>query len=489
MNVGGFVIQVADTGYTNAYVFPPNTWIDPGRFLLLGGSLVTNRDLEVDFTMPNRFANDATAAVRLAAEVGTNPNTWATDGDIFPWPPLSGAVSDWWGSDSYEIANGWNPLVFDENANGIPDSWEMAFPSTNLYADADGDGISNDDELAQNSDPNDINSTTAQPYVIRYESSMPGWEKDGMTDIGLEGWVKTYFEGLKADMDLCVWVKEGRTQEEFRVVWRGATEKGIHWLSEQEVVTSASAGADTRPYLFVQDLGMHPDYTNTLGGEYKMAVLKAEFPIEVTAFIPHDHISDPFHSIMGIVFGGDDRGFDKNATSYRMRQKVAVVTIEECDADGLKEGSIANLVGTTRSYDEATSVDSGTGKLTAAAKADTVTGAPLMIDYGTASTSGMNITVNRLTNRKVEAVIVGSAANPLVPFAPAIDYDFTVTIDSTDPLNSTYQITGSHDGFPAYEVYISNQRIHEHDPIATGEGPLSLGPPKEHNVNHSGDIQ
>ena len=176
-------------------------------------------------------------------------------------------VSDWWGSDSYEIAHGWNPLVFDENTNGIPDSWEMAFPGTNLYADADGDGISNYDELMQNSNPYSSGSTTAQPYVLRYESSMPGWVNDGMTDVGLEGWVKCYFEGLKTNLDLCVWVQEGRTQEQFRVEWRNATLKGIHWLNDQEVVTSASAEANTRPYLLVQDLGLQPNFTNTLGGE------------------------------------------------------------------------------------------------------------------------------------------------------------------------------------------------------------------------------
>jgi hypothetical protein len=212
---------------------------------------------------------------------GTNPNTWATDDDIYPWPPPSGAVSDWWGSDSYEIANGWDPLNPDENTNGIPDSWEMAFPGTNLYGHADNDGISNFDELMQNSNPNDPDSYTAQPYVIRYESSMPGWANDGMKDIGLRGWVKIYFEDLKTNLDLCVWVQEGRTQEQFRVEWRGATQKDIHWLSAQEVVTSARAKANTQPYLFVQDSGQRSDFTNTPGGEYKIIALSVEFIDEV----------------------------------------------------------------------------------------------------------------------------------------------------------------------------------------------------------------
>lgn len=397
VDLSGFVIQVASNAFGNAFVFPTNSWIQPGRCLLLGGSAVTNRDYAVSFTMPNCFTNEPTGAVRLAAEQptntlvadilmyggnpsvfnsngldttgwlstsapwasaassvvrwfagvdsdqrqdwtwasvptptpssvlidsdgdnltdqveltgssnvfneatnphnadsdgdglndysecithGTDPNTWATDGDLFPWSPTTNAaVSNWWGSDSYELANGWNPLVYDENTNNIPDSWEMAFPGTNLYADADGDGISNYDELTQNSDPFDNSSTNAQPYVLHFESSIPGWQNDGMTDVGLKGWVKIYFEGLKTNTYLCVWVKECRTQEEFRVEWFDASLIGTTWLNNnREVVTSASALAGSRPYLLVQDLGMHPDFTTTLGGEYTNAVIQVDF--------------------------------------------------------------------------------------------------------------------------------------------------------------------------------------------------------------------
>ena len=201
---------------------------------------------------------------------GTNPNAWASDGDIYPRPPPSGSVTDWWGSDPYEIAHGWNPLVADENANGVPDSWEMAFPGAGLSADADADGFSNLDELLQNSDPLDGDSSTAEPYVLRFESSLPGeWANDGLTDVGLEGWVKITFEGLKTNMDLCVRVLEGQAEEEFKVVWENATHLGNYWFNDnREVVTCARAEANTQPCLLVEDRGLHPQYTNTLGGEY-----------------------------------------------------------------------------------------------------------------------------------------------------------------------------------------------------------------------------
>ena len=70
--------------------------------------------------------------------------------------------------------------------------------------------------------------------------------------------------------------------------------------------------------------------------------------------------------------------------------------------------------------------------------------------------------------------------NPLVSGAPAISYTFTLTFDSA---TRTYSLVGSHDGFPAYEIYINGKRIYKHDPLATGDGLNSLFPPEEWDVN------
>jgi len=63
------------------------------------------------------------------------------------------------------------------------------------------------------------------------------------------------------------------------------------------------------------------------------------------------------------------------------------------------------------------------------------------------------------------------------------DYILDITIDDTDITNTKYSITGLHDGFPAYEVYIGAKLIYKHDPLKTGEVVSSLFDPIEHDVS------
>ncbi len=90
-----------------------------------------------------------------------------------------------------------------------------------------------------------------------------------------------------------------------------------------------------------------------------------------------------------------------------------------------------------------------------------------------------------LAPKKVSITCRCEASNPLVTGAPAISYSIVIIIDKTDPAAPKYSITGTHDGFPAYVIYINNKRVYQYDPLATGEGPLSLFPPEEHDVNET----
>jgi hypothetical protein len=220
----------------------------------------------------------------------------------------------------------------------------------------------------------------------------------------------------------------------------------------------------------------------------------SELQIQITAFIPQNNVPDPYNYLpawdpatANHVFEGDARGYSHTSLSYRMRQKVTLLTFQEDSASGEKPGSRATMTGITRAYDSTTSLDAA-GNLTAAAKADNVQGHPLLCSAAIAGTGGMSITVTRLSNRKVQAYFRAAANNPLVT-SPDIDWEFTMVVDSTNESNPTYHLTGQHDGFPGYDVYINGQFIYGHDPRATGDGPLSLLPPMEYdNINETGDI-
>jgi hypothetical protein len=78
----------------------------------------------------------------------------------------------------------------------------------------------------------------------------------------------------------------------------------------------------------------------------------------------------------------------------------------------------------------------------------------------------MHVTTTRKSENIVEIHIYGSLGNPLVT-APSIcctaDWDIALTLEKT-PSATNWSISGEHDGFPAYEVYIGKQRIYTYDP-------------------------
>ena len=109
----------------------------------------------------------------------------------------------------------------------------------------------------------------------------------------------------------------------------------------------------------------------------------------------------------------------------------------------------------------------------------------------------------------VFVTVVGDASIPLIPHAPAINYEFQIKLipqfssfNSQEKGPSTmssvlYDVTGSHDGFPAYEVFIGKSNVYFHtpkesegqsavNPFNSGQTLSSLFPPMEIDVSKHG---
>jgi hypothetical protein len=81
-----------------------------------------------------------------------------------------------------------------------------------------------------------------------------------------------------------------------------------------------------------------------------------------------------------------------------------------------------------------------------------------------------------------------AAKNPLVALAPAIDADVVFHIN---PMGRTCRLTGKHDGFPAYEAYVTADGgagvpVYTYDPIAAGEDITALFPPMDKMAGGTG---
>lgn len=214
--------------------------------------------------------------------------------------------------------------------------------------------------------------------------------------------------------------------------------------------------------------------------------------IQISTFIKYEWVDGPPFS--GVIYEGDNRIaangqaiFGRNINAFRTRQTVKAIALDSYDSDGIQTGSIVNTAGTSIEYDKTSSV-TATNNISAAANADTILGdGTLKTAVGTATMAGSTITATRVSDRKIKLTFDMAENNPLVGLSPDIDYDFELLIDYSDPATPVWQLTGTHDGFPCYEVYMNNQPLLQHD--SQSETVFSLFPPQEKSVDKTGVIE
>jgi hypothetical protein len=188
--------------------------------------------------------------------------------------------------------------------------------------------------------------------------------------------------------------------------------------------------------------------------------------------------------------GGDgNRPFSPSATTFRTRQRLIMVPDQDTDADGIEDGSYQPSTGVTTAYamdifdladpDDANDEVLGDCHLRhAVGQSDP--GSSMSVESA-APTSGKTARIR----------LRGDAGNPLVRNSPGIGWDLVVRIDATeDP--ATYEVEGSHDGFPAYELYIDDQLVYSHHPgsppFTFGDDLIKLFPPLDVSVAEEGTL-
>lgn len=203
---------------------------------------------------------------------------------------------------------------------------------------------------------------------------------------------------------------------------------------------------------------------------------ESEFEVSFSTFIPATYVVGPPHSFCltggyggrppmpgprknQLYFGGDARSFYPGAESYRARQAVTVVPDSSADPDGLASKEPPQ-VGETLAF-APDAIEDGT--LDESDIDDQLGDCHLLHARGSASTDGMTAEVTRMDEHSVAVSLSGSADNPLVKPSEAIDWDLVLIIDTSGD-EPTWQLTGVHNLFPAFEMYVNGEEIYTYSP-------------------------
>ena len=209
--------------------------------------------------------------------------------------------------------------------------------------------------------------------------------------------------------------------------------------------------------------------------------------IRFKTFIPSDAVSITSKEIAEIVslfsiFGGDDRGFSYGSEDYRSLQNV-VINIDPNNISPIV-GEFERDWGETKEYDS----DQGFRVSSKPFWWWEIKENEIPLDKETLLVTGDNnlISVFREDSNTVKVSFELEGGNPLAPepqfLAPTISADFDVFVRKIND-ELFYRIEGEHDGFPAYELYIDEKRVYEHDPEARNQTPFSLAIDREWEID------
>lgn len=186
--------------------------------------------------------------------------------------------------------------------------------------------------------------------------------------------------------------------------------------------------------------------------------------VRFAAFIPQAWIEFMRTSKVIIQYNGNNREFTYSTENQPELSKMAQHVVVDF---GNKEIKHFKSTGSTIER----TIDISTGKV-------------LREFSGHAPSTGLTISNQKISSTSASFTLQGSAANPLNTDAPAIDWEYNVTVDNKGKVT----VKGNHDGFPAHEIYKRVDKgtpvtIYTHDPRVTGDTPISLFPPMERSVD------
>lgn len=195
-------------------------------------------------------------------------------------------------------------------------------------------------------------------------------------------------------------------------------------------------------------------------------------------FIPLDIVVDPF----GVRYRADGPGFSYDRSEYRTRHLLIVDPSKVTPSNALsgRHGAGATVVPKGFVIRDDPRVGQSVSFIPMLSPPSTFRPFPLFynmeIERDTADPlTSLHWYFRRRADGSFRIRMEANATNPVAVsryfgIVPAINY----SVDVHFAADRSVTVSGTHDGFPAYDFYLQQRQFHHYDPIAVGASPLSL---------------